>query len=208
MIRRATEQDLNEIVRVHRLCFPKGFVSALGDTLLKRYYKLYMDTHPTLFLVYESDEAPSKELAGFCMGYDRENYDITYRFIKQNFIRFALRVAWLLLIGNRAAWKRVANVLVKKPKVVMLNDEFCTVPDELACELLSVCVVPELRGNGAASMLVDRYLEAIVEKGRKLCVLGVLNDNARAIRFYEKKEFTLFKQIGDFSKLYAKRLVD
>ena len=203
MIRRATEQDLNEIAKVHRICFPDGFVTALGKTLLMRYYKLYMDTDPTLFLVYESDEEPGGWLCGFCMGYDSENYDIAYRFIKQNWMRFTLRVGGLLLIGNRAAWKRVVNFFVRKPKVVIVNDEFS---GELSCELLSVCVLPELRGSGAASMLIDRYMDAIAEKGRKLCVLGVLNNNARAIRFYEKKNFVLFKKIGDFSRSYAKRL--
>lgn len=68
MIRQATLADLDEIVRVHKICFPESFSTALGNTkggkILASYYKEYLDADPDLFIVSENKSG----INGFCMG--------------------------------------------------------------------------------------------------------------------------------------------
>ena len=104
MVRMATQNDLNDIVNVHRVCFPKSFTTVMGKRLLYRYYAEFMGKNPELFLVLQTAR---ENIDGFCMGYYGEDSGLTKSFIKKNRLRFALRVLWLLVIGNRAAWKRV-----------------------------------------------------------------------------------------------------
>ena len=205
MIRTASEKDLTDIVQIHRICFPESFTTAMGKYLLMRYYNVFMTKNPELFLVSEKD-TDSKMLTGFCMGYYGENSGCTKQFIKENRFLFALRVLFLLLIGNCAAWKRVVGVIQKKRGTVTLNELFCSFSHKDSGELLSICVLPDQRGSGTASQLVDHYTQVLVENGRRRCVLSVLCDNKRAIRFYEKKGFSLFKKIGDTSLVFAKIL--
>jgi GNAT superfamily N-acetyltransferase len=53
--------------------------------------------------------------------------------------------------------------------------------------LESLYVVPEQWGTGLAGELHDRALEVVRELGSKRCHLWVLEDNARARRFYERR---------------------
>ena len=205
MIRTATEADLQAIVKVHSFCFPKSFTTAMGKELLARYYAEFMSSNPELFFVWESEgDAPNIE--GFCMGYYGENSRCADQFIKKNRIRFALRVLALMVTGNAAAWRKVTGIFLKKPKITTVDDSFRKFSHKDSGELLSICVLPEKRGCGVASQLVDEYEKRLLLQGRHRCVLSVLANNARAIRFYEKKGFTLIQKIGDASLVYAKAL--
>jgi GNAT superfamily N-acetyltransferase len=53
--------------------------------------------------------------------------------------------------------------------------------------LESLYVVPEQWGTGLAGELHDRALEVLRELGSERCHLWVLEDNARARRFYERR---------------------
>ena len=55
-----------------------------------------------------------------------------------------------------------------------------------------------------ASKLIDEYIEVLSLQNRHRVVLSVLAENVRAIRFYEKKGFSLYKKIGTTSLVYAK----
>lgn len=205
MIRTATAKDLDEIVAVHCTCFPNSFTTVMGKHLLKCYYAEFMENNRELFLVSESNENPSK-IDGFCMGYYGESPDGVERFIKRNFVRFSLRVLWLLLTFNGLAWKRAASVLRRKNDVIVVNDMLRSFVRKDSAELLSICVLKDKRGTGLSSLLVDEYEQVLQEQRRRVCVLSVLADNERAIRFYEKKGFTLVKKIGSSSLVYAKTL--
>lgn len=53
--------------------------------------------------------------------------------------------------------------------------------------LVGLYVVPERWGTGLAGALHDRALELVRELGSERCHLWVLEDNARARRFYERR---------------------
>ncbi|MFJ9590557.1 GNAT family N-acetyltransferase [Streptomyces acidicola] len=55
---------------------------------------------------------------------------------------------------------------------------------------LHINVAPEARGSGTADGLMDRCLEQVAEQTGKGCHLQTLSENARAVRFFERKGFT------------------
>jgi RimJ/RimL family protein N-acetyltransferase len=56
--------------------------------------------------------------------------------------------------------------------------------------LVSMWVAPEARGAGAAGALIDASLAWTREAGYRCLVLGVVDDNERARRFYQRYGFT------------------
>ena len=81
--------------------------------------------------------------------------------------------------GSRGSGESVAGRLPAEQPVgvVLVTAEW----------LEGLYVVPEYWGTGVAGELHDRALEVVRELGSARCHLWVLEDNARARRFYERR---------------------
>ncbi|MEO5781137.1 MULTISPECIES: GNAT family N-acetyltransferase [Arthrobacter] len=74
------------------------------------------------------------------------------------------------------------------------DQDVAAVLTELPCQELSKCYVhPDHHGLGAATELMHASIDAASAAGARGLWLGVNNQNARAIRFYEKSGF---RQVG------------
>jgi diamine N-acetyltransferase len=87
----------------------------------------------------------------------------------------------------QAHWSAAAGDPAKRTLIAMNDDE----PVGAACVyaewLEGLYVTPEHWGTGLAGELHDWALELVRELGSELCHLWVLEDNARARRFYERR---------------------
>ena len=200
MVRQATFADLQQVAAVHKTCFPDSFSTALGKKLLVRFYAEYMASVPELFLVAEDEGV----VCGFCMGYYCEENPYMKRFFKHNLFAAGLRIAGQLLIGNKAAWKKLTASFDKKAEFKPLGDEYQAGATD--GDLLSICVLPQTRGNGAAQELISAYGEVMKAQGRKNCILTVAVDNPRAIRFYERNGYMPFREAAGVARSYIKHL--
>ena len=81
--------------------------------------------------------------------------------------------------------------------------------------LVGFYLLPERTGQGYGGFFFDFLEMEMLDSGYKKCVLDVLDGNARAIRFYEKKGFSYTGKtekvpLGDheyFCKIYEKELI-
>lgn len=167
IIRQATSEDLKQIADVHFRCFPDSFSTQLGKAqggvLQQRFYKEYLDEAPELFLVAEDETlASSISIVGFCMGYYLKKNDYMKNFLKHNRFTIILRVAVLLLIGNKAAWKKVLGRFKKSGGFSVVNNNI-TIDHENTSDLLSICVLQEYRGGGDGSE-INRMLSRNIKK--------------------------------------------
>lgn len=205
-IRQATYDDLREIARVHAQCFPRHLSTRIGSPkdcyLLSRFYKEFIDDCPELFVVSTDDH---NRIAGFCMGYYFTKADQQSNYIRHNRTRVLTRISWLLLKGDRLAWKKLW-LRFKKPHYEILDHSIDTVPVSEKGDLLSICTLPEYRGKGYAQKMMEEYLLRMKQHGRNLCLLSLSVDNDRALRFYERNGFTPYRKIGTSSITYMKRL--
>lgn len=87
----------------------------------------------------------------------------------------------------QAHWAGAAGDPGKRTLIALTDDE----PVGAACVyedwLEGLYVVPERWGTGLAGELHDRALEVVRGLGSQRCHLWVLEDNARARRFYERR---------------------
>ena len=209
MIRQATEQDLTSIANVHIECFPDSFSTRLGKAkffggvLLTKFYKEYLEKVPELFLVAENDE---KELQGFCMGYYCEDNNYMKNFFKNNFFGIGLRILWLLLTIDNTAWKKLKGTFKKSNPFEVLNHEVEAIQLTDKVDLLSICVLPQCRGNGMAQELINCYEDVLKEQKRKICILTVATDNGRGVHFYEKNGYIPYKEAKEQARTYSKYL--
>ncbi len=203
MVRQASHQDLQAVAKVHKSCFPDSFSTALGPKLLVKFYEGYLAGAPELFLVAEND---SGEIGGFCMGYYCESNYYTKNFFKNNTMAIGLRVLWLLLSGNKAAWKKVKGVTCRDQQMQVTNTEFEEINHNATGDLLSICVDAQYRGSGMAQELIDQYQQVLLEQGRTMCLLSVSVRNPRGIRFYERNGFIQIREVPGVSQTYIKVL--
>lgn len=190
MIRQAKRSDLAEIAEVHKRCFPDSFSTVLGAGLLTKYYQEYFDEQPGLFLLSEEEG----KITGFCMGYLVGAENLAKRFVRRNAFAIAAKMVARLLQGNKAAWSKVKSLVSSGDRVEYLNEAFDMVQGKQKVDLLSICILPELRGSGVAQSLISAYEEQGRKFDRDYCILTVRNKNARGIRFYEKQGYVVQKR--------------
>ena len=126
-------------------------------------------------------------------------------FLYHNFAAIISRMFFLLITGNKLAWKKVARLLKKSEPFLVVNKDITFVAEE-AGDLLSICVLQDYRGCGVAQSLMENYIETLRKQNKKLCVLTVETDNERGVGFYKKNGFVPYKEIKDTKCTYAKIL--
>lgn len=208
MIRQAKIEDLNEIVNVHIECFPDGFSTRLGEAkksgggiLLCEFYKEYMLKVPELFLVVTNE---NQDIQGFCMGYYCEENEYIKHYFKHNLFHIGVRILWLLGTFDKIAWKKMRTTLKKSNPSKTVDYKIDEIPLSEKGDLLSICVLPQCRGNGMAQALISRYEEILKEKKRKICILTVRLDNEQGVYFYEKNGYTTYKESEGNKRTYVK----
>ena len=130
-------------------------------------------------------------------------------FMKHNRISVLWKNALLMLTGNKQTWNKILARLKHKPSQsdwTVVNDKYEHILNNQRGDLLSVCVVPEGRGQGYAQGMMEAYLAAMKTHGCKLCLLSVKTDNLRARRYYERNGFELYRTRGEEGLTYMKLL--
>ena len=201
--RNATNDDLNEIAKLHKLCFKEYFLTSLGVNLLGKYYKEYLNEGAP-FVLAENDE---NEIIGFCMGYQDATTQAHKNFQSNNKIRLATRLFFLCCAFNKNAWIRVIakiKSIFRRAKhrkdPVKKNNKSNTVGS-----LLSICLDSKYRGTDIAKTLVIKFEDELKAMGIEEYTLSVYSTNARARAFYEKTGFSFHCEEGD-SIIYIKTL--
>ena len=197
LVRNAIREDLPEIAKVHIACFPDYFSTRVGKKnngyLLEKLYEEYFKDFPELFVVLEDDNG---KIVGFCSG---SLLDITghqQRFLRNNRVKVLSRVLWLLLKGDSLAWTRLRQ-RYKKPVYKIIDHSFKGLPKTEIGDLVSICVLPEFRGKQCSGKMMERFVQNMKGLGRKVCLVSMHSDNKRAMTFYSKFGFKLYRYIGD-----------
>jgi len=101
--RLAEARDLPKVVKTHMACFPGYFLTSLGEVLLQKYYREYLE-EDNLFILAERNE----EIVGFAMGYLRGS-NARRRFER----KCKCELAWFFFIRcmqlDRLAFRRVTG---------------------------------------------------------------------------------------------------
>lgn len=212
MIRKANINDLQGISYVHKICFPSSYItqmsklSRLGGNQLPLFYKEFIIDNLELFWIAEDE---NDGIVGFCMGYYMDNDCQIKNFMHKNRVAIAWKTLLLLLICNKYVWGKLIARIRHKPTIndwTIVNDKYEYLDNTQRGDLLSVCVLPKFRSKGYAQKLMEAYLKSMKNNGRKLCLLSVKQDNKRAIKYYERNGFELYRTRGNEGYTYIKLL--
>lgn len=187
IFREVQEKDLSKVVSVHRKCFSGYFLTTMGATLLRKFYKEYYDEQKELFIVAEDNDS----IVGFVMGY-LTGSTARASFERKNRSALLINVIGRCILLDKEAIIRLRNrirVLFKKQTSASNQPN-----DAREASLLSICMLPDYQGGKRAETLVNLFENALQKMNKHIYALSVKNNNERGIRFYEKMGFAIQKK--------------
>jgi len=175
IIRAITYKDLDDLVSVHNSAFQGFFLTELGFSFLKLYYRSVLKSKQGILLGAYKDGI----LVGFCAA-SRKSAGFNKALIKSNSFQFGLICSKLLLTKPKAIL-RLAKNLTKTGD----NRDF----GEYA-ELMSIGVVKTVQNSGAGKLLLAE-LESILKREGilRLSLTTDFEGNENTLAFYSKRGF-------------------
>ena len=173
------EWKIKRLAILHKKAFPDFFLSQLGFSFLKTLYKGYLDDNNSGIIVAEEGD----RIVGF-IAYSNDYPGFYKGLIKHKIVQFGW-CAFLAILRHPSFSKRLLGAFKKSDSVVK-NEKYV--------ELASICVEPEMSGQGIGSILIN-YLKSIVD----FDVYSYINletdadHNDLANRFYIKNGFVLYR---------------
>ena len=167
-VRKATNKDINSIVEIHMERFSSFFLTTLGSSFLKVFYKAFLK-NPGVLIILEDDG----DIKGFAAG-SRDNRSFFKKLLKNNLLEFCFAGARVLLT-NPTALKRMATNAGKSEKNNLIF-----------AELLSIATLKNKRGYG--KILLEEFEKEIVKENMNDLPVSLTtdyDDNEKAVQFYK-----------------------
>jgi ribosomal protein S18 acetylase RimI-like enzyme len=169
------ESDVEEVVALHLRTFPGFFLSFLG--------------HGFLVLLYRSIRAAPEGVALVAVGATGVEGFAAGVTAQESFYGQLLRKQW---------WRfglLAAGAAVRRPSAIPRLLRAVRRPSETGeaaapAALLSIGVNPEAESRGIGSLLIEAFCSELAARGvAGVCLTTDRDDNAHAIRFYERNGF-------------------
>jgi ribosomal protein S18 acetylase RimI-like enzyme len=176
VVRAAEEQDLPEVVSIHRKAFSHFFLTQLGSDFLDRYYGLVFQFPEGILLVSEANGVVNGFVSGFV---DPAGF---YRFMWNN--------RWGFVRPVLAAVLRHPSLVTKVIQGVQRIQTTSSEWPSGSCELSSIAVSPESSGGGVGKALMRAFLdEAGARNARAVYLTTDAEDNQQANELYRRVGF-------------------
>lgn len=193
----ARRGDVPWIADCHIVAFPDRFMTRMGFSWLCSLYSFFVTHRGSV--CYVAANAAGR-VVGLAVGGDT---DIREQFIQSAKMRHLHIVLWKFITDSIVRAVLVEELLKKfhLKKAAVSNDSDGKHDDNIKCgNLLSICVLPELRGTDIADRLIESFQKACAAKGYNRLTLSVVEDNARAIAFYKKHQWYETGAAGESKK--------
>jgi ribosomal protein S18 acetylase RimI-like enzyme len=180
MIRQMRKDDVPNVVRVHLAGFQGFFLTFLGPAFLRELYKATLIDNSGIGFVAEYEEG----ICGFVTGTTHPS----------GFYRRLLRNRWW-----RFALASVLPVL-KRPSIIPRLLRALSMPEKVNKQdgrgtLMSIAVLPEMKGKGIGKTLVNAFLKDAANRGLKqVDLLSDRYNNDDVNAFYKDLGFKCERQ--------------
>jgi len=193
--RKSKVSDSNQIAKIHQKSFPNFFLTTLGYSFLKTYYRSCAKSKEAISIC--AIDQVDKRLLGFAVGcFNSKGFN--KRLIFSNSLEYSFR-ALLLLFTKPIALIRLYKNLAKN------NDK-----DDKGnyAELLSIGVSPDQNGFGIGQSLLVKFENQVREKGINTITLTTDADsNDSVLRFYKKSGYTVYYDFETFPNRQMLKLI-
>lgn len=171
-IRKATSEDVEAIISIHKQAFNDFFLTSLGDRFLKLYYSSFVSSDDgTVFCAVKD---------GVIVGFSACSYTskgFNYSLILKKPVEFGLE-AFRLLIRMPKALLRLVKNMKKESKEISIKD------DGLYAELYSIAVSPEYQGMGIGKLLLEVTEWDVKNHNSRISLTTDYYNNDTTIAFY------------------------
>ena len=193
--RKSKVSDSNQIAKIHLKSFPNFFLTTLGYSFLKTYYRSCAKSKKAISICAINQD--DKKLLGFAVGcFNSAGFN--KRLIFSNLLEYSYQ-AILLLLTKPIALIRLYKNLAKN------NDK-----DDKGnyAELLSIGVSPNQNGFGIGQSLLVKFENQVREKGINTITLTTDADsNDSVLRFYKKAGYTVYYDFITFPNRKMLKLI-
>lgn len=188
-IRTMTMDDIDQVVDIHRRCFPPhiSLYSALNSKLAWHLYAMYVEEPESCGMVLVDSQ--SDKIAGFTAGTMKPGF--SKRFLLSHFCM----IVWYVMIGlltKPVIWKMVLRAVFSKKPIKAYHKNPLqfehSAPNGLVAYFMPIAMNPDYRGGGnavrLARALMDHFFElgAVRIRGNKIAI-----DNMASRKLFVEK---------------------
>ena len=193
--RRSKVSDSNQIAKIHMECFSNFFLTSLGYSFLKTYYRSCTNNKEAISICAVNKD--DNKLLGFAVGC-LNSKGFNKRLILSNLLEYSYRSIILLFTKPIALIRLLKNLEKNNNK----NDK------GNYAELLSIGVSPDHEGLGIGKKLLFEFENQITAKGIKLMTLTTDADfNDSVLKFYKKSGYSVYYDFETFPKRKMLKLI-
>ncbi len=177
--------DIDRIIEIHMEAFTDFFLTTLGKSFLKTYYKSFISNEEGVAIC-----ACNKDniILGFSVG-ALNGKGFHRRLILKNIISFGVQFIKILAIYPSALIRLFKNMDKQTTKKI----------EGKYSELLSIGVCNQAKGKGIGNALLKRFELEIQLKSVKIIILTTdYLSNENVVKFYQKAGYDIYSEFNTF----------
>lgn len=179
--RKSTASESVQIAEIHLNSFQGFFLTTLGFSFLKAYYKTCAKSKDAISICAIDDK--TNELVGFSVGCYHSSGFNKNLIIKNLWVY--IYQAIIILLTKPLALVRLFNNLGKGKNVIADDGNYA--------ELLSIGVLPGKNGLGIGKKLLIKFEAEVIKKGlNKITLTTDADANENVLQFYKKSGYKVF----------------
>ena len=167
------QEDISQIVAIHRKEIGQGFLSSLGDKALQLIFSLAAESKSGVLLAAKDTE--QGQTCGFVLG------AVDTRAFYRDFLLKKSLSAVISLAPRLFSFERLRKVL--ETLLYPSKGEMQEMPK---AELMDIAVLRSYQGTGLAQLLFHKFSEVLRESGVETFRITTGESLVRAQRFYER----------------------
>ena len=193
--RKSKVSDSNQIAKIHLKTFPNFFLTTLGYSFLKTYYRSCAKSKDAISICATNQD--DKKLLGFAVGC-LNSAGFNKRLIFSNSLEYSYRAILLLFTKPIALFRLFKNLEKNNDKEDSGN----------YAELLSIGVLPDQNGFGIGQKLLVEFENQIKENGvNRITLTTDADSNDSVLRFYEKSGYSVYYDFDAFPNRKMLKLI-
>lgn len=192
---KSTVDQSGQIAKIHLKTFPNFFLSTLGYSFLKTYYKSCSKSKEAISICAIDNE--TKKILGFAVGC-LNSKGFNKRLIFSNLGAYFYQTLILLFTKPIALIRLFKNL--RKGNVLSDKGNYA--------ELLSIGVSPDQSGLGIGQNLLTKFEIHVKEKGVNIITLTTDEDsNDSVLKFYKKNDYNVYYDFVTFPNRNMLKLI-
>lgn len=171
--------DVSKIAEVHAESFKDFFLTSLGKQFLETYYTACIKNKTSIGVGLFGNDG---SLNGFATG-TSQSLGYHKKLLLQNIFPFFKSLLFVSLSRPNVIFRLFKNI----------NKKSNVVDDKKYAELLSIAILPSLKGSGYGKVLLDEFEKKVKrDNASKIALTTDYNDNDNVIKFYNKSGYEIY----------------